>query len=110
MGRFFYDSQLILITIFGIIQTCDRITIVVMQNDYIDASSCKRKIMIASTIVKSAAAATVRRSQIRGSMAVRCAAWFAVLMFTNLPVLAFAQPPCPGIHVKILNIRNSTET
>jgi uncharacterized protein (DUF2141 family) len=29
-------------------------------------------------------------------------------MFGNLPVLAFAQPPCPGIHVNILNIRNST--
>jgi hypothetical protein len=70
----------------------------------------ERKIMIASTIVKSAAAATVRRSQIRVPMVVRCAAWLAVLMFTNLPILAFAQPPCPGIHVKILNIRNSTGT
>jgi uncharacterized protein (DUF2141 family) len=27
-------------------------------------------------------------------------------MFANLPGIAFAQ--CPGIHVKILNIRNST--
>jgi uncharacterized protein (DUF2141 family) len=31
-------------------------------------------------------------------------------MFANLPALVFAQSPCPGIHVKILNIRNSTET
>jgi uncharacterized protein (DUF2141 family) len=31
-----------------------------------------------------------------------------VLALANLPVLAFAQPSCPGIHVKILDIRNST--
>jgi uncharacterized protein (DUF2141 family) len=37
-------------------------------------------------------------------MAVR----LSVLMFGILPALAFAQPPCPGIHVKILDIRNST--
>ena len=29
-------------------------------------------------------------------------------MFANLPALALAQSPCPRIHVKILNIRNST--
>jgi uncharacterized protein (DUF2141 family) len=69
-----------------------------------------RKIMNESTIWKSAAVFTVRGPRIRVPMGVRCAAWFAVLMFTNLPVLAFAQPPCPGIHVKILNIRNSTGT
>ena len=33
-----------------------------------------------------------------------------MLMFANLPALVFAQPPCPGIHVKIPNIRNSTGT
>lgn len=43
-------------------------------------------------------------------MRVRGVAWFAVLMFVNLPAVAFAQSPCPGIHVKILNIRNSTGT
>ena len=43
-------------------------------------------------------------------MAVRCVAWFAVLMFVNLPTVILAQSPCPGIHVKILNIRNSTGT
>ena len=32
----------------------------------------------------------------------------AVLIFANLPLSACAQSPCPGIHVKILNIRNST--
>ncbi|MCS3903626.1 uncharacterized protein (DUF2141 family) [Methylohalomonas lacus] len=29
-------------------------------------------------------------------------------MFMKLPAIAFAQAPCPGIHVKILDIRNST--
>ena len=43
-------------------------------------------------------------------MAVRCVAWLAVLMLVNLPAFAFAQSPCPGIHVKVLNIRNSTGT
>lgn len=43
-------------------------------------------------------------------MEVRCVAWLAVLMFVNLPAVAFAQSPCPGIHVKVLNIRNSTGT
>jgi uncharacterized protein (DUF2141 family) len=33
-----------------------------------------------------------------------------VLVFANLPALAFAQSPCPGIQVKVLNIRNSTGT
>ncbi len=32
----------------------------------------------------------------------------SVLMLGNLPALVFAQTPCPGIHVKILDIRNST--
>ncbi len=35
----------------------------------------------------------------------------AVLVFANLPAVAFAQSsPCPGIHINILNIRNSTGT
>jgi uncharacterized protein (DUF2141 family) len=63
-----------------------------------------------STIRQPAAAYTVRSSQIGVPMGARCAAWFAVLMFANFPILALAQPPCPGIHVKILNIRNSTGT
>jgi uncharacterized protein (DUF2141 family) len=40
-------------------------------------------------------------------MMVRCATWLAVLMFGYLPALVFAQSSCPGIHVKILDIRNS---
>jgi uncharacterized protein (DUF2141 family) len=45
-------------------------------------------------------------------MGVRCVALFAVLVFANLLPVAFAQSssPCPGIHVKILNIRNSAGT
>ena len=36
---------------------------------------------------------------------------FAALVFASLPALAFAElSSCPGIHVKILNIRNSTGT
>lgn len=45
-------------------------------------------------------------------------AWARVAATAALPALAFAafsgptfaQSPCPGIHVKILNIRNSTGT
>ena len=47
---------------------------------------------------------------IRGQRAVRYAAWFAVLSCVNLPSAAVAQLPCAGIHVKIMNIRNSTGT
>lgn len=34
----------------------------------------------------------------------------AVLMLASLPAIVFAQPSCPGIHVRILDIRNSTGT
>jgi uncharacterized protein (DUF2141 family) len=40
-------------------------------------------------------------------MGVWCVALCAVLVFTYLPAISFAQAPCPGIHVKILGIRNS---
>jgi len=63
-----------------------------------------------STIRKSVLVSTVKGPQARVSMGVRCAAWFAVLMFANLPALTFAQSPCPGIHVKIMNIKNSKGT
>ena len=64
--------------------------------------------MSESTIRKSALASTVRHPVTRVLMGVRCVALFAVLVFANLPAIAFAQSSCPGIHVKILNIRNST--
>jgi len=41
---------------------------------------------------------------------VRCLALFAVLVFVNLTTFALAQSSCPGIHVKVLDIRNSTGT
>jgi len=45
------------------------------------------------------------------SMRIRCSALVAVLVFTNLLTFAFAQSAsCPGIHVIVLNIRNSTGT
>jgi hypothetical protein len=38
-------------------------------------------------------------------------ALFAVLMFADLSAIVFAQSPlCPGIHIKILNIRNRNGT
>jgi len=37
-------------------------------------------------------------------------ALFAVLAVAGLSVAASAESPCPGIHVKILDIRNSTGT
>ena len=43
-------------------------------------------------------------------MGVRCLAWLAGLVLANLPALALAQAACPGMHVKILHIRNSTGT
>lgn len=63
-----------------------------------------------STIRKSAVASTVKYPEILVPMRVRCVAWFAVLMFVNLPATAFTQSPCSGIHIKILNIRNNTGT
>jgi len=40
-------------------------------------------------------------------MKARFVALFTVLVFGNLPGITFAQSSCPGIHVKILDIRNS---
>lgn len=42
-------------------------------------------------------------------MRVQCLLLFVVLVFGNLPAMAQAQSSsCPGIHVKVLNIKNST--
>jgi uncharacterized protein (DUF2141 family) len=44
-------------------------------------------------------------------MSVQCVTWLAVLVLAHLPGVASAQlSSCPGIHVQILNIRNSTGT
>ena len=42
-------------------------------------------------------------------MKIRLFTWLALLMFAHLPA-SLAQSACPGIHVQILNIRNSTGT
>lgn len=40
----------------------------------------------------------------------RGGALIASLALATIPAIAYAQSPCPGIHVKILNIRDSTGT
>ena len=64
--------------------------------------------MSASIVRESAAASTVRDPGTWVPMGVRCVALCAVLVFANPAAIAFAQSSCPGIHVKILSIRNST--
>ena len=66
--------------------------------------------MSESTHRKLALASTLRCSVTRVLMGVRCVALFAVLVFAHLPAITFAQSSCPGIHVKILGIRNSAGT
>lgn len=61
-----------------------------------------------SAIWQSMAPLMVRRAQLWFFLGVRCLAYLAAVMFANLPAIASAQSPCPGIHVKILDIRNST--
>ena len=63
--------------------------------------------MNAPMIRKTVEDLTVRGPQIRGFLRARCATWLSVLMFGSLPTVALAQSTCPGIHVKILGIRNS---
>lgn len=60
-----------------------------------------------ATLRKSAVASTVKDPEMPVPVGVRCGALCAVLVFANVSVTAFAQS-CPGIHVKILNIKNST--
>ena len=59
---------------------------------------------------KSAVVSTIKCPEMKVPMIVRCVALFAVLVSANVPAVAFAQSPCPGIHVKILNIKNSMGT
>lgn len=67
-----------------------------------------RKIMSESTHRKSVLTSTVSYPATLVSMSVRCVALCAVLVFASLPAIAFAPSLCPGIHVKIPNIKNST--
>jgi len=57
---------------------------------------------------KSVLVSMVRHPVTRAPMGVWCVALCAALVFANLPSIAFAQSACPGIHVQILDIRNST--
>lgn len=61
-----------------------------------------------SIIGKSAVASTLTDPEMRVLMGVRCIALCALLVLANLSAIAFAQSACTGIHVKILDIRNST--
>ena len=59
----------------------------------------------------SAVVFTVKDPQKGALMKVRCVALFAGLVFAHFPAAALAESSsCPGIHVNILNIRNSTGT
>lgn len=62
--------------------------------------------MTTSTIQKWAVKFTVKTLEKRVFRAVGYVIGLVVLISVQLP--AVAQPPCPGIHVKILNIKNST--
>jgi uncharacterized protein (DUF2141 family) len=69
------------------------------------------KVMNESTHWKPARTFTFKDTKMSLPMGVRCVVLFAVLVFANLPATVFAQSSsCPGIHVKVLNIRNSTGT
>jgi len=60
---------------------------------------------------KSGPASTVKDRKDGVAIGARCVALFAVLVLASLPAPTFAQSSsCPGIHVKILNIRNSIGT
>lgn len=59
---------------------------------------------------KSVVGSTVKNAEVRIPARVRCVAMLAVLVFANLPTGTLAQSECPGNHVKILDIRNSTGT
>ena len=66
--------------------------------------------MAESIIRKPATTYTANDGEITVCARVRCVARFAVLIFANLSAVALAQSSCPGIHVEVLKIRNSTGT
>lgn len=66
--------------------------------------------MNSSTIRQCALTPTIKGTAMRVPVEDQCVAWLVALVLSTLPALAFGQSPCPGIHVKILNIRNSTGT
>jgi uncharacterized protein (DUF2141 family) len=66
--------------------------------------------MTESTDRPSAVTAAPTRRGYRAPARDRCAAWFAASLLVSATMPAFSQSACPGIHVQILNIRNSTGT
>jgi len=66
--------------------------------------------MTTPTILKSVIAFAVKQPIQWASRRVRGITKLALLVCTNLPAVAFSQSSCPGIHVNILNIKNSTGT
>ena len=69
------------------------------------------KIMNESIHLKSPLAFTFKDTKMGFPIRVRHVALFGMLVFTNLTSVAFAQSSsCSGIHVKVMDIRNSTGT
>ena len=66
--------------------------------------------MNSSIVRQSAVAPTFKGMTMCAPVEDQCVAWLVGLIFVTLPVLGFGQSSCPGIHVKILNIKNSTGT
>lgn len=66
--------------------------------------------MNTSAVRKFVVASPAKDPETRVRMGVCCIVFWAVLVFANLSDIAFAESLCPGIHVKVLNIRNSTGT
>ncbi len=63
--------------------------------------------MSKATNRKTVCVSKIRQLLTRVPMGVRGVTLCTVLVFANFPAVAFTQAPCPGIHVKILDIRNS---
>jgi uncharacterized protein (DUF2141 family) len=61
-----------------------------------------------STIRKFTGISTVKDPEMRVPLGVLHIVLWAVLLIANLHASAFGQSSCNGIHVKILDIRNST--
>ena len=69
------------------------------------------KIMNESIHWESAVPFSIKNPGKRALIGVWCILLFAVLVFASHPEAGFAQPSsCPGIHVKVLNIKNSKGT
>ncbi len=68
-------------------------------------STAARKIIAGAQLLNQRYPPRDRKIRIRKE--IRWVAFFAVLIFLNLPAIAFAQSSCPVIHVKIPNIKNS---